>query len=230
MGSPLSARPGKKFEPRIALVGIDARSAHILTRSFAQCAVQSIPIGEDFAKRLVTQKFEGCVVELNEQAPAVLETIRSSRSNHRAIVYGILSNGIDVRRYSKYGINAVLESPLDRAAVLNVARSTCALLLHELRRYVRIPLVVEITGEGAKGSISGSSREISGGGMSVQFCGATSLSDRLRLTFTLPGKPTVSLQAAVCWKRDPLTGLQFQDSDPARQVVKDWINSFLGLD
>jgi hypothetical protein len=146
------------------------------------------------------------------------------------LLYGIASQGVDVRRFSKYGINTILDSPLDRSAVLNVARSTCALLLHELRLYVRIPLVLAVSIEGGNGTFSGSSREISGGGMSVQLAGQAQPSDKLRLSFTLPEKPPVNIGATVCWRNIDLTGFQFQDSDPARQTVKDWINSFLGLD
>ena len=95
---------------------------------------------------------------------------------------------------------------------------------------MRIPLVIEIAIEGPTGSFSGSSREISGGGMSVQLARQVSLSDKLRLSFTLPEKPPVSIEGAVCWQKSSLVGFQFQDSDPARQVVRSWINSFLGLD
>jgi len=66
--------------------------------------------------------------------------------------------------------------------------------------------------------------------MSVRLTGQSQLSDKLRLFFTLPGKPFVSVGATVCWQKGGLTGFQCESSDPARQVVKDWINSFLGLD
>jgi len=104
-------------------------------------------------------------------------------------------------------------------------------MLNELRRYVRIPLVIEVSVEGTNGRCSGSSREISGGGMSVQLTGQVPSGDELRLSFGLPEKPPVSIGATVCWANDDaLVGFQFQDSDPNRQIAKDWISSFLGLD
>jgi c-di-GMP-binding flagellar brake protein YcgR len=146
------------------------------------------------------------------------------------ILYGILAEGADVRRFSKYGINALMDFPLDRSAVLNVARSTSALLLHELRRYVRIPLVIEVSIEGTNSKCSGSTREISGGGMSVQLAEAVS-GDKLQLSFTLPDQPTTRIGATVCWAtNNGLVGFQFLNSGAARQAVKDWISSFLGLD
>jgi hypothetical protein len=145
------------------------------------------------------------------------------------ILYGILPKGVDVRRFSKYGINALLDSPLDRSAVLKVARSTCALLLNEMRLYIRIPLVTEVSLEGSTGRASASSREISGGGISILLTGYAQVSDGLRLSFALPDKPPVNIGATACWQQGKLMGFQFETSDPARQTVKDWINSFLGL-
>jgi len=194
------SRLAPKVAPRVALVQLDAPTTHILKKAFEQCGIQTVALAEDFATRLVSEKFEGCVVILDEQAPTVLEEVRSSRSNHRMILYGILLDKVDVRRFSKYGINAILDSPLDRSAALNVARSTCALLLNELRRYVRIPLVIEVSVEGTNGKWSGSSREISGGGISVQLTGKAPPGDTLlRLSFSLPDNPPVSVGATVCW-------------------------------
>jgi hypothetical protein len=169
-------------------------------------------------------------VRLDDHAPAILEAVRSSPSNRRTILYGILTKGLDVRSFSKYGVNAVLDSRLDRSNALNVARSTCALLLNELRRYVRIPLVIEVSVEGTNRQCSGSSREISGGGISVQLTGQVPSGDKLRLSFGLPEKSPISVGATISWESDAFVGFQFQDSDPNRQIVKDWVSSFLGLD
>jgi len=216
--------------PKVALVQLDASSTETLTRAFAQYGVQAVPIAEEFPRRLGMEQFQGCVVLLDEHAPAVLEAVRSSRSNHRMLLYGILPRESDVRRFSKFGINTLIESPVERSNAVHVARSTCSLLLNELRRYVRIPLVIEISIASLVGDLSGSTREISGGGMSVQLARMAYLSDKLRLAFTLPEKSAVTIEAEVCWQKDSLVGLKFQESDPARQIVRKWINKFLGLD
>jgi hypothetical protein len=232
MTSPLAGqRSVPKVAPKVALVQLDAPATETLTRAFAQCGIQTVQVAEDFATRLGREQFQGCMVRLDEHAPTILEAVRSSRSNHRIILYGILTQDTDVCRFSKYGINVLLDSRLDRNAVLKVARSTSALLLNELRRYVRIPLVVEVSVESRNGTLSGSTREISGGGMSVQLTGHAQISsDNARLTFSLPDKPTATIGASSCWQKDSLVGFQFESSDPARRIVKDWISSFLGLD
>ena len=230
MNSAPTPRAQSKAVPTVALVQLDESATETLTKAFAQCGVEAVPFAEDFAQRLRMEQFQGCVVRLDDSAFAVLEAVRCSRSNHRMILYGILPSGVDVRRFSKYGINTLINSPIGRGDALSVARSTCSLLLHELRRYVRIPLVIEVSMESSSGKFSGSSREISGGGMSVELTGQASLSDTVRLSFTLPEKPPVTIGVTVCWRKDSFVGFQFQDSDPGRQAVRGWINSFLGLD
>jgi hypothetical protein len=231
MASPSSQRPAPKFFPKVALVQLDRPMTDTVTRAFAPCGVHTVPVAEDFRKRFTTEQFQGCVVRLGDDAEAILEAVRSSRSNNRMILNGIVSRDVDMRRFFKYGLNAVLDLPLDRSAVLHVARSTSALLLHEMRRYIRIPTVVEVTVQSVGGKLYGSSREISSGGRSVAFTQDTHFDPgNLRLAFTLPEKPPRSIAAAPCWHNASQTGFQFQDSGPGRQTVKDWINSFLGLD
>jgi hypothetical protein len=230
MSSPVTGqRPSSKFAPNVALVQLDEPTIDTLTKAFAQCGVQTTPIGEDFRQRIAREQFQGCVVRLDDHAGTILEAVRTSRSNHRIILYGILPRNEGVRRFFKYGINAVLESPVDRVAALKLARSTSSLLLNELRLYIRIPLVIEVSVETPSGTLSGSSREVSGGGMSVQLTKEAPLPDKLSLSFTLPEKTPVSLAATASWRKNSLVGFQFRP-DPARQKVKDWINAFLGLD
>ncbi len=229
-GSALAPQRRTKSSPIVALINLDPSSSDTVQRAFAQCGISAVPVVEDFSRRVRQEKFEGGVLQLNERAIPVLEAIRSSSSNRRMIVYGIAAKGLEMRPFSSFGINAVFDLPLDRAAVSRTARATCALLLQELRRYVRVPLVTDVGIQGAEGSFRGCSREISGGGMSVQFSGALSNSGpRLRLSFALPGRPALTIAAAVCWKSDSLCGFQFEDADPARQMVKEWIDSFLGV-
>ena len=230
MATALSQRPAPKFAPKVALMQLDAPTADSLSRAFAQCGVETVLVSDDFRERLMKEQFQGCVLHLDDRALDVLQAVRSSRSNNKLIVYGIVSRNDDMRRFFKYGVNAVLDSALERSAVLHVARSTSALLLHELRRYVRIPIVVEVTVENTGQKLIGSSREISGGGMSVALMQAAIFdTGTVRLSFSLPEERPVSVTAAMCWQSGLQMGFRFQDSDSGRNTVKDWINSFLGL-
>lgn len=215
--------------PVLALVELDDLSREAMRKAFAECSVNILEGGSHFAIRVMREKFEGCALRLDEHAPSILKAVRSSPSNRRMIVYGIAPENVDMRPFSEYGVNAVLDLPIDRTAALRTARSTCALLLQELRRYVRIPLVIDVTIEAAGTQLRGTSREISGGGMSVYLADGFSSSGRVRLAFSLPGRPLISVAAAVCWKQGLQIGFQFDDSDPHREIVKSWIDGFLCL-
>jgi hypothetical protein len=96
---PLSALQGTlpKPAPKVALIQLDPATDEILRKAFEQSGIQTVSLGEDVARRLLTTRFEGCVVRLDDHAPENLETVRSSPSNRRTILYGILTKGLDVR-------------------------------------------------------------------------------------------------------------------------------------
>lgn len=72
-------------------------------------------MADDFAKRLAREQFQGCILRLDDQASDVLEAVRSSRSNKKVILYGVVSDHLEIRPHAKYGINAILQLPLDRS-------------------------------------------------------------------------------------------------------------------
>src|SRR5579864_7782269 len=93
--------------------------------------------------------------------------MRSSPRNRNMVIYGISMSNEHLRQFSKYGINVMLNHPLDRQAALKVVRSTHLLVLHEFRRYVRVPVIVEVKMEFERSAYTASSIELSGGGMSM---------------------------------------------------------------
>ena len=97
------------------------------------------------ADRLKKEKFEACVVRLGPGAQAVMEAVRTSPSNSRMVIYGLGGSAQEAMRYSKYGINAIFQEPVERSAALKLVRATNMLVLHEFRRYVRIPVMTEVS-------------------------------------------------------------------------------------
>src|SRR5579863_9374769 len=147
-----------KVVAKLASVGVDEASHNFLQDCFKQFGIQVIPINGEAAQVLARQKFEGCVVRLYApNTKEVLDAARNSSSNRRMVIYGIARNTAEALRYSSFGINAVFDEPLERQGVLRVVRSTHLLVIHELRRYVRIPVVTEAMVEaGAKNMVAAS--------------------------------------------------------------------------
>jgi PilZ domain-containing protein len=222
-----------KITARIASIHIDPACNSFLNDCFRQFGITVVPADSDPIALLNRQKFEACVLRLYDpEADRILNAARNSPSNRRLVIYGIARNTQEALRYSSYGINAVLDEPLDRQSVLKVVRATHLLVIHELRRYVRIP--VQLPAEidtGNRVPVTVTTVEVSSGGMSVRSATPLPKSDPVRLSILLPGLEKLSLRASVCWYRDSdkVYGLRFDSSDERRLRVRGWIDQYLEI-
>ncbi len=220
-------RTTRKSAARTALVGLNPSSQALLSECFRQFNIETIVITANAAERLHKEKFEACVLSLGEGADVVMESARSSPSNSRCVIYGIGGNAQEAMRYSKYGINAIFNEPLERPAALKLVRATRMLVLHEFRRYVRIPVMTEVSLVGDGRRISASSIEMSSGGMSLKSAEDFSIGTNVEVSFSLMTLPRVNLRGVVSWRKPKSLGVRFDPTDERRQKVKSWINSYL---
>src|SRR3954462_10912521 len=87
-GVPQTTAP--KAQARVALTGLAPNVATILYEGFKQVGIQTVVLEQSAAEEQINkQKFEACVLVLDEAAPAILGTVRKSKSNNRMVVYGI---------------------------------------------------------------------------------------------------------------------------------------------
>jgi Tfp pilus assembly protein PilZ len=217
----------RKAAARTALVGLNEPSRALLTECFRQFNIETVVMSSDAAERLRKEKFEACVLSLGNGADAVMESARSSPSNSRCIIYGMGGNAQEFMRYSKYGINAIFHEPLERPAALKLVRATRMLVLHEFRRYVRIPVMTEVSVVGDGQRVSASSIEISTGGMSLKSAEDFSIGTNVEVSFSLMTLPRVSVRGIVSWRKPKSLGVRFDVADERRQKVKIWIDSYL---
>jgi Tfp pilus assembly protein PilZ len=217
----------RKAAARTALVGLSEPARALLSEGFRQFGIETVVVTANAAERLKKEKFEACVMSLGDGADSVMEAARSSPSNSRCILYGVGGNAQETMRYSKYGINAMFSDPLERPAALKLIRATRMLVLHEFRRYVRIPVITEVSIVGDGRRISASSIEISSGGMSVKTSEDFSIGTNVEISFALMTLPRVNLKAVVSWRKPKSLGVRFQAADERRHRVKTWIDSYL---
>jgi Tfp pilus assembly protein PilZ len=217
----------RKAAARTALVGLNEPSRALLTECFRQFNIETVVISSDAAERLRKEKFEACVLSLGNGADAVMESARSSPSNGRCIIYGVGGNAQEYMRYSKYGINAIFNEPLERPAALKLVRATRMLVLHEFRRYVRIPVMTEVSVVGDGRRLSASSIEMSTGGMSLKSAEDFSIGTNVEVSFSLMTLPRVIVRGMVSWRKPKSFGVRFDVADERRQKVKIWIDSYL---
>jgi Tfp pilus assembly protein PilZ len=121
----------------------------------------------------------------------------------------------------------MFSEPLERPAALKLIRATRLLVLHEFRRYVRIPVMtaVSLVGDGRR--VSASSIEISSGGMSVKSAEDFSIGANVEVSFALMTLPRVNLKGVVSWCKPKSIGVRFASADEHRQRIKTWIDSYL---
>jgi hypothetical protein len=232
MSSTTVAAISGKITARIASIHIDPACNTFLNDCFRQFGITVVPAEGDPIVLLNRQKFEACVLRLYDpEADRILKAARNSPSNRRLVVYGIARNTQEALRYSSYGINAVLDEPLDRQSVLKVVRATHLLVIHELRRYVRIPVASQVEFDVNGRSVMGTTVEVSSGGISIRCLAPLPKSDPLRLTLTLPGVEKLNVRAFVCWYRDTdkIYGLRFDPTDERRLKVRGWIDQYLEI-
>jgi hypothetical protein len=232
MSSTTVAAISGKITARIASIHIDPACNRFLNDCFKQFGITVVPAEGDPVALFNRQKFEACVLRLYDpDADRILKAARNSPSNRRLVVYGIARNTPEALRYSSYGINAVLDEPLDRQSVLKVVRATHLLVIHELRRYVRIPIMAQAEIETGNRTLQVTTVEVSSGGMSVHCSTPLPKSDPVRLMLSLPGLEKLSVRAFICWYRetDKIYGLRFDSSDERRLKVRGWIDQYLEI-
>lgn len=198
---------------------------------FRQFGVETIIMGNGAEERLRREKFEAFVVRLGPPAEPVMEAARTSASNSRIVIYGVGGTAQEAMRFSKYGINAIFREPLERSAAMKLVRATQMLVQHELRRYVRIPVITEVaavlTGENRR--LTATSVEVSSGGMSMRSAEDLAVGQLIEISFALLTLPRVWVRGTIVWRNAPgrTFGVRFDNTDERRLRIKDWIEAYL---
>ncbi|MFZ0774462.1 MAG: PilZ domain-containing protein [Candidatus Sulfotelmatobacter sp.] len=228
-GTVLAPAPSaKKGTARAALVDLKESSRVLLTECFRQFGIETVLVSTSATERLRQEKFEACVINLAPGAEAIMEAARTSPSNSRLVLYGLGGSAHEAMRYSKYGINAMFQEPLERPAALKLVRATHMLVLHEFRRYVRIPIMTEVTVVSHDGRrLSASSLDVSSGGMSLKSAEDMPAGTNVEISFSLLTLPRVNIRGVVTWRKTKSFGLRFDPADDRRQKVKEWIDAYL---
>jgi PilZ domain len=230
MSTPANPAGPGKIVARAAGLHIDPLCNTFLNDCFKQFGIQLVPLTGNAEASFQRQKFEACLLRLYDpDAEKILSAIRKSNSNRGMVVYGLARNAMEGLRHSSYGINAVLDEPLERSNVVRVVRATRLLVMSELRRYVRVPVVSEALLESSAGRAPVTTLEVSSGGLSLRSRWLLPTNQPVKLGLELPGQSSVNLRAFICWGRaaDKTYGLRFDTADERRLKVRSWIDEYL---
>lgn len=229
-GTSLAPTAHRKSAARVAMYDLSESSSALVMDCFRQFGMETVPVSANDAERLKKEKFEACVLRLGPAAGTVIETARASTSNSRLVIYGLGGTAQDALKYSKYCLNAVFQEPLERSAALKLVRATKVLVQHEFRRYVRIPVMTEVTVVSPDGRQLATSQEISSGGMSLKNANAhpPEVGSMVEVSFALLTLPRILVRGVVSWKKPGKGfGVRFDTADERRLRLKEWIVSYL---
>src|SRR5713226_2884224 len=223
-----SVSPIRKAAARTAFVDLKDSARTLLAECFRQFGIETVVMSTNAAERLHKEKFEACVLNLGNGAETVMEAARTSPSNSRCVIYGLGGNAQEAMRYSKYGINAMFHAPLERPAALKLVRATHMLVLHEFRRYARVPIMTEVTVvSNDRHRLTASSMEVSSGGMSLKSSEDMPSGTNVEISFSLLTLPRVCVRGVVTWRKSKSFGVRFDSADDRRHKVKEWIDAYL---
>jgi ActR/RegA family two-component response regulator len=213
----------------VALIGLDDPSAAVLAGCFHQFGIDTFSLAGGQAERMYTDRFDATALYLDESAERVLEIIRAVPANFRMVVYGLAKTTAQALRFVRYGINAIIKEPVEEQDVLRAIQATHLLVVHEFRKYIRVPLIttVEVQAEGRKLMAMG--EELSSGGMSLQLGSKLLPGLLVELVFTLPNAAPLRIPASIRWAREGQIGVRFKESDPNRRRLKQWLDQYLGI-
>lgn len=223
-------RSKKKSTARVALVDMKETPRLVLSDCFKQFGIEVVPMTDSVPERMKREKFEACVLRLEPESGSAMEAARSSPSNQRMVIYGLGGTAQDALKFSKYGVNAVFHEPLERAAVLKLVRATRMLVFHEFRRYVRIPVITEISISSADGrKFFANSQEISSGGMSLKSNEDLPQGMGVELSFALLTLPRIWVKGFVSWRKaaSKTFGVRYDIKDDRRLRIKEWVEAYL---
>jgi hypothetical protein len=227
--APAPTSSAKKGTARVALVDLKESSRFLLNECFRQFGIETVVTSAGSAERLRQEKFEACVLNLGPGAEQVMEAARTSPSNSRLVLYGLGGSAQEAMRYSKYGINAIFQEPVERSATLKLVRATHLLVLHEFRRYVRIPVMTAVAVHvGDSRKITATSIEVSSGGMSIKTAEDIGSGQSVEVSFALLTLPRIWVRGNVSWKKPKHSfGVRFDATDDRRRKLKEWIDAYL---
>jgi hypothetical protein len=220
--------PPRKAAARAALVDVNEPARTVLTDCFRQFGIETVVLAKNAADCLQKEKFEACVIHLTPAAEAVMEAARSSPSNTRMVIYGLGGNAQQAMRFSRFGINAVFHEPVERPTVLKLVRATQMLIVHEFRRYVRIPVITEVTVIAADGHrLTATSKEISAGGMSLKCSEDLDVGTGVEISFALLTLPRIWVKGTISWRGKNVFGVRYDSMDDRRLRIKEWVEAYL---
>jgi CheY-like chemotaxis protein len=216
---------------RLLLVEDDIASLELMQEVFESLKADVRGVNESgkAAELVNKERFDGIFLDLEMPSMNGFDLarwIRKSSWNRSTPI--IIVTGRDDRQTMQQvfasGATFYLQKPVDRQKLSNLFRTVRGSLFESRRRFVRVPLHVDIACWADSRQLHGLTWNMSQGGIQVDIVGLHA-GDNVRLSFRLPGSGTmVDAGGSVVWVNERRQGIRFEHLSPKHeQTIRDFI-------
>lgn len=231
---PSAPAPGGDNRVRIAaLLLSDDEELVSAVRDLGSTMSMSFDICSDLlqaTRKVATTKYQGILVDYANEvgASALIHGVRGSTSNAADVVYAFVTNANQAVAARQAGANFIIPQPYTLESVTPYIRAGYGLMIHELRRYFRAPVViaVDITLRDGR-HLAAQSIDLSSGGLAVISPERLNAGQSLHACFQIPGaNDTIEVPVTVCWNDSCRAGLRFEQlSEVAHAAIQRWLRA-----
>jgi CheY-like chemotaxis protein len=208
---------------RILVVDDDPTVCELIQEVLAAADMESFALtdSKQAATHITQERFDAIFLDVRMPPPDGIELtrkIRASGLNRRTpivVITGEEDNAV-LKRAFEAGASFFLFKPIDRHRMLRLIRVTEGSIQQEARRYQRVKTRCKVSLEYGQERISGTTLDVSLGGMFVQAPYALPVGSTVQVSLELkPGTPPLRLTARVVRRPgEDCMGLQIENAGP----------------
>ena len=217
-----SLRDNKDLLPQVRLVGFEV--APDALRCFADCFQKhSISVVEPASeKQRRDAEFVSCyLVALNSEAVGSMRAVRNSPDGC-GLTIGVGSE-YQLLSFPDLQLNALIDECTE-STIRTVVAKTVPFVRGNATMQDRIPLVTAAKVDGGTVSLNGFTLNLGSGGMALRLRRDTDLPASVRVTWSLPGLGSISVEASPRWNSGRTVGLQYVST--ASALLLNWIRTY----
>jgi len=218
---------------KVLLLSSDEKTVRILRRvlSDLEIEVEHCSLFEDGIRQLTRRRFEAIVVDCtnSEKASGVVRAAKAAPVNKRALSIMLVESTVGLKGGFDMGAHFVLHKPLSVERAKASFRAVRALMKHERRRQLRVPVQVPIECVGVR-RYHARTLDLCEGGMAIKFTGRVARESALRFSLELPSADKkLEIWGEVAWEgQGDQAGVRFKNvTEDQRHTLRNWLNRHL---
>ena len=215
------------------LLSSDDKTIRVLRRvlSDLEIEVEHCPVLEDGLRRLTRHRFEAIIVDCTnpEKDATVLRAAKAAPVNKRALSIILVESGAGLKSGFDMGAHFVLHKPLSVERAKASFRAVRALMKHERRLQLRVPVQVPVECVGTH-RYHARTLDLCEGGMAIQFTNRVARESVLHFALELPGMDRkLEIWGEMAWEgHGDQAGVRFKNvTEDQRNLLRNWLNSHL---